>query len=166
MGMFSMEGEIEARTLFESPSNEDNPVISHDSRWIAYETDESGEFQIYVQPFPDLEAGRWRISEDGGRHPLWNPQGGELFYRNGDEMMMVTYRTEPSFSFSSSEILFERPYHQIAASRRHDIAPDGQRFLMLKPMEEGVETAARTEIIVVDNFFDELKRLAPAAVEE
>jgi len=94
--------------------------------------------------------------------PIWNPNGRELFYRTGDKMMAVDITTEPNFKAGKPRVLFERHYEPTPATGpNYDVSPDGQRFLMLKPGEQ--ETAAPTQINVVLNWSEELKRRVPTA---
>jgi hypothetical protein len=114
-----------------------------------------------VKPYPG-PGGKWQISTDGGTEPLWNHNGRELFYRNGDRMMAVDISTQPGFAAGKPRQLFERHYlaNPIGNARpNYDISADGQRFLMVKPVDQ--EEAARTQINVVLNWTEELKRLVP-----
>ncbi|HXQ25319.1 MAG TPA: protein kinase [Candidatus Acidoferrales bacterium] len=140
---------------------EDAPQFSPDGRWIAYASDESGRREIYVQPYPG-PGGKWQISTDGGTEPLWNHNGRELFYRNGNRMMAVDIGTQSGFAVGKPRMLFEGPYLKNGvgyARPNYDVSPDGQRFLMIKPIEQ--EQAAPTQINVVLNWTEELKRLVP-----
>jgi Tol biopolymer transport system component len=122
-------------------------------------SDESGRYEIYVQPYPG-PGGKRQISTDGGAEPVWNPNGRELFYRSGDKMMAVDITTQPNFTVGKPQMLFEGPYAPIAATtRNYDVSPDGQRFLMLKTSEQA--QAAPTQINVVLNWFEELKQKVP-----
>jgi Tol biopolymer transport system component len=137
--------------------NEAAPRFSPDDRWLAYMSDESGGNEVYVQPYPG-PGGKYQISTEGGTEPVWNPNGRELFYRNGNKMMAVDVITQGTFSAGKPRMLFEGQYQPIASSsRNYDVSPDGQRLLMLKPVEQ----AAATQIVVVQNFFEELKRRVP-----
>ena len=116
--------------------NESVPRFSPDGRWLAYISNESGRFEIYVQPYPG-PGGKWQISTDGGTEPVWNPNGRELFYRSGDKMMAVDIATQPSFVAGKPRMLFEGPYVPTPLTiPNYDVSPDGQRFLMLKPSEQ------------------------------
>ena len=140
-------------------SNENEPRFSPDGRWLAYISDESGRVEVYVQPYPG-PGGKWQISTEGGTEPVWNPNGRELFYRNGDKMMTVDISTQPGFAASTPRMLFEGRYEQPPVPvHNFDVSPDGQRFLMLKPVEQ--EQAAPTKINVVLNWFEELKQKVP-----
>jgi len=153
----SMEGERTSQPLFQSPFNEIKGMISPDGHWIAYESNESGR-QIYVRPFPNVEEGKWQISRDGGQEPVWAPQGQELFYRNGEAMMVVGIKTEPTFTVGSPIVLFTGKYTTTVTGVSYDISPDGQRFLMMKGADE---EEGQSQINVVLNWFEELKRLVP-----
>ena len=140
-----------------TPSNETAPRFSPDGHFIAYASDESGRFEIYVRPYPG-PGGKWQISTEGGTEPVWNPQGRELFYRSGNKMMAVDVATQLTFSAGKPKMLFEGRYVPTPRSfPDYDVSPDGQRFLMLKANEQ-----ASTQINVVLNWFEELKQKVPA----
>jgi Tol biopolymer transport system component len=149
-----------AQPFLQTQFNESTPQFSPDGRWLAYVSDESGRKEIYVQPYPG-PGGKWQISTEGGVEPLWNRNGRELFYRSGKKMMAVEVATKPSFSVGTPKMLFEGGYQLLPAisTPNYDVSPDGQRFLMLKPVESA--QAAPTQINVVLNWFEELKRRVP-----
>jgi serine/threonine-protein kinase len=145
---------------FASPVFEDAPQISPDGHWMAYASEESGRREIYVQPFPGT-GGKRQVSAEGGTEPQWNPNGHELFYRDGDKMMAVDINTQDGFAAGKARELFQGNYlrNPITYARpNYDVSRDGQRFLMLKPIDEH---AAPTQINVVLNWTEELKRLVP-----
>ena len=158
--ILSMEGDLVAEPLLQTPFQESNPAISPDGQYLAYQTDESGQNQIYVRPFPNVEDGKWQISSDGGTGPVWGPSGQELFYRNQDAMMVVGIETEPTFIPGSPAVLFTGRYTG-ASRRNYDISPDGQRFLMIKEAEQSAEASTKTELIMILNWFEELKERVP-----
>ena len=147
--------------LLQTRFNELNAEISPDGRWVAYESDESGAYEIYVRPFPDVNAGRWQISSGGGRKALWNRNGRELFFvSSAGAMMAVPIEATASFSSRAPARLFEGNYYFGGASslgRTYDVSRDGQRFLMIKQ-----DAARATSLSIVLNWQEELKRLAPA----
>jgi eukaryotic-like serine/threonine-protein kinase len=148
-----------AEPFLRTPFNEAAPQFSPDGRWLAYVSDESGRNEIYMQPYPG-PGGKWQISTEGGREPLWNRNGRELFYRSGNKMMSVEISTKPSFSAGTPKVLFEGQYQSLLISTpNYDVSPDGKRFLMLKPVEQ--VQAAPTQINVVLNWFEELKQKVP-----
>jgi len=138
--------------------NETAPAFSPDGHWLAYASDESGRFEIYVQPYPG-PGGKYQVSTDGGTEPIWNPHGKELFYRSGEKMMAADIAMQPSFSAGKPKMLFQGPYLPSAITYPYyDVSPDGQRFLMIKLDEQ---TSALTQIVVVQNWFEELKQKVP-----
>jgi serine/threonine-protein kinase len=149
-----------AQPFLHTQFNESTPKFSPDGRWLAYVSDESGRKEIYVQPYPG-PGGKWQISTEGGVEPLWNRNGRELFYRNGKKMMSVEIATKPSLSAGTPKMLFEGAYQSLPgiSNPNYDVSPDGQRFLMLKPVEQS--QAAPTQINVVLNWFEELKQKVP-----
>jgi Tol biopolymer transport system component len=150
-----LQGDRKPRPLLQTSFNEWQPRFSPDGRWLAYTSNESGSAEVYVQPFPSLDA-KWKISTDGGAEPLWSPIGRELFYRNGDKMMAVTLETKPAFAVSKSRLVFEAPYAHISSDiPNFDVARDGQRLLMVK---ENQEKATVTRLNVVVNWFEDLKQ--------
>jgi serine/threonine-protein kinase len=148
-----------AQPFLKTPFNESAPSFSPDGHWLAYVSDESGRYEVYVQPYPG-PGGRYQISTDGGNEPVWNPNGKELFYRSVEKMMAVDITTQPSFTVGKSKMLFQGSYVPAgAAFPYYDVSPDGQRFLMIKPGEQSSFSA--TQIVVVQNWFEELKRRVP-----
>jgi serine/threonine-protein kinase len=158
IGVLSMEGERTSKPLLQNEFDEMRPAISRDGSWIAYMSNEAGRGEIYVRPFPNVEDAKWQISSDGGISPFWAANGEELFYSNGEAMMVVKIETESSFRHGRPQVLFSGSY-VFAGARNYDISPDGKRFLMIKEAEQTGETG--TELIVVENWFSEIKRLVP-----
>jgi eukaryotic-like serine/threonine-protein kinase len=148
-----------AQPFLRTPFNENAPRFSPDSRWLAYVSDESGRNEVYVQPYPG-PGGKWQISTEGGTEPVWNRNGRELFYRSGDKMMAVNIATQSGFTAGTPRLLFQGQYVPASTSSpNYDVSADGQRFLMLKRSEQA--GAAPTQINVVLNWFEELKRRVP-----
>jgi len=155
------DGEVEP--LLVSEGNERIPALSPDGKWLAYVSDESGRDEVFVTNFPDLK-GKWQVSTEteGGREPVWAPDGTAIYYRDGASLIAVPVKTERGFSPGRARPLFKDVYVPRSTSRNYDIHPDGKRFLMIKKVEqEGEEEVPITELIVVENWFEELKRLAP-----
>jgi Tol biopolymer transport system component len=154
-------GQRLVRTPFvRTPFNEISPTFSTDGRWLAYASDASGRYEIYVQPYPGL-GGRWQISTEGGTEPVWSRNGRELFYRSGDKMMAVEIDARSSFSAGKPKSLFQGRYLPATAQNvNYDVSPDGRRFLMIKP---GGEEQAPTQVNLVLSWFEELKRLVPVS---
>lgn len=154
--VLSLEGERRAHPLVQTPAAEAGGVFSPDGRWIAYDSNESGRLEVYVQPFPG-PGRRWQISTEGGRQAVWAKNGREIFYRSGDKMMAVEVATEPSFSLSRPKMLFEGNYAgdiEWFGYANYDVAEDGQSFLMIRSEEE----SAPARIHVVLNWAEELSK--------
>ncbi|MHC4327374.1 MAG: protein kinase domain-containing protein [Planctomycetota bacterium] len=151
----SVEDSNTPRPLLCESWNERSGVFSPDGNWIAYQSDREGSDEVYVTPFPGPVAKK--ISTGGGHQPMWSRDGKELFYRAGDKMKAAIIETEPEFTVTDSEELFAGK-HLAGWGRSYDVSGDGQRFLMVK---EGEEKRAATQLIVVLNWFEELKRLVP-----
>ena len=150
-------GDREAQRFLQTRVNDGAPAFSPDGRWLAYASDESGRFEIYVQPYPG-PGRKWQISAEGGTEPVWNRNGRELFYRSGNKMVVVDTITQPSFFAGRPRVLFEGQYQpNPTMNPNYDVSPDGQRFLMVKPGPEQEQTP--TQINVVLNWTEELKRL-------
>ena len=124
--MLSLDGAPKTEPLLQTPFAERNPQISPDGHWLAYESNESGQEEIYVRPFPKVVDGLWQISVGGGNVPLWARSGRELFYRNGDSVMSVAVQTTPTFSAGTPTKLFQG--YVSGLGRTYDVARDGQRF--------------------------------------
>ena len=127
-----MDGERTPWPFFQSPFIEAEPHFSPNGRWLAYQSNESGKYEIYVRPFPSGEEAKEQVSTEGGSEPIWSGNG-ELFYRNGDKMMVVDIKTEPSLSVGTPRLLFEGSFDTMPIPlTNYDVTSDGQRFLMIK----------------------------------
>jgi eukaryotic-like serine/threonine-protein kinase len=151
--------------LVQSSFAERNGVVSPDGRWLAYEANDSGREEVFVRPFPDVNSGRWPVSTAGGIRPLWAPSGQELIYvAPTGALMSVRLERGPSWAASTPTLLVKEGYSTVpggAYGRTYDISPDGQRFLMIK--DGGTDqTAAPPQLIVVQHWQEELKRLVAA----
>lgn len=129
-------------------------AISPDGRWVAYTSDETGEYRVYVRPFPPTEE-RFTISTEAySEEPVWSYDGTELYYRNGRRWMRVRIRHEPTFSAGQPEFLFAGDYINLAG-RSYDVAPDGCFLLLAAPEEPN----SRSRLRVVTNWVGEVERL-------
>jgi Tol biopolymer transport system component len=159
-----LDGSHRVAPLVQSPSIERNGMVSPDGRWLAYESNESGRFEISVRPFPDVNRGHWQVSTGGGTRPLWAPSGQELVYVSPTgALMRVGVERAATWAATPPTQLVKEGYATIPGSlsgRSYEIAPDGQRFLMIK--EGGADqTAPPASLVVVQHWLDELKRLVP-----
>jgi serine/threonine-protein kinase len=141
--------------------NELNAEFSPDGRWLAYRSNESGRDEIYVRPFPDVAGTLWQISTDGGEQPAWAKSGDELFYRGLDgSLMRVPVELQPRFAAGTPTKLFEGGFMG-GPGRAYDVSPDGSRFLMITEGQSSGDDSSPPQIVVVQNWFEELKGLAP-----
>ena len=140
-------------------------MVSPDGRWLAYESNESGRFEISVRPFPEVSRGHWQVSTSGGTRPLWAPSGQELVYVSPTgALMRVGVEPGPSWAATPPTQLVKEGYVTIPGNlsgRSYEISLDGQRFLLIKEGGGADQTAAPPQIIVVQHFDEELKRLVP-----
>lgn len=156
--LLDLVGEPKQRPFLETPFGEPFGVVSPDGRFLAYISNESGTWEIYVRPFPGPGGGKWKISNEGGIQPVWARSGREIFYRNGDKMMAIATETEPAFRAGTPVVLFEGKFHRPdVAFAQYDVAADGKHFVMIQDVESGP-----TQIHVVLNWFEELKQRVPS----
>ena len=159
VGTLSMDGDQMVDWLLEGEYDEGHAEVSPDGRWLAYMSAESGQQEVYVGPFPNVDEARWQISTNGGSSPLWGPGGRELFYLQGTGVLLaVTVETDPTFNPGNPALVFEGPYHRDGFAQGYDVSLDGQRFLMIKERTDAFDVS---QIIVVQNWLEELKRLVP-----
>ncbi len=138
-------------------------TFSPDSRWVAYTSDERGSRTIYVQPVPATGA-KYQISKnDDGHHPMWSPDGKELFYvPDPSSFAVVTIATQPSFTFGDPVSVPRRFTESPSTERSIDITPDGKWFVAVSPAGMTASgTPAHEEIIIILNWFEELKARVP-----
>jgi serine/threonine-protein kinase len=132
-----------------------DPQVSPKGNWLAYQSDESGRFEIYVRPYPDVERGRWQISAGGGTSPRWTPDGGELMYLATSGLTSVPVSTGATFSAGQPRALFAVKPFGGRLGGDYEIAPDGQKFLFIL---DGPPAAVRpAHVVVVENWVEELK---------
>ena len=131
--------------------------LSPDGRWLAYVSNRTGSNEVFVRPFPDVGASLQQVSANGGTEPVWAHSGRELFYVNGaSELVAVQVSTDPGFALGQQEVLFSvAGYMRHSAYAMYDVTPDDQRFMMLRIGNE--ENAAASELILVTNWFEELR---------
>ncbi len=159
--MLKLEGGDRKPHLFlQTAANEDGAIFSPDGRWLAYQSNETGRYEVFVRPFPG-PGGKSQISTDGGTEPLWARNGRELFYRNGDKMMAASVQTKPMFAAAKPNLLFtgKSAAGVFGFRPNYDVSPDSQRFLMVK---EAVRAQSASQINFVLNWFEDLKRRVPS----
>jgi len=152
--------------LVQTPFIERNGVVSPNGRWLAYEANDAGRFEISVRPYPDVDSGgRFQVSAAGGTRPLWSRNGRELFYVSlTGALMRVGIDNGPASATAPTQLIGEGylTAPPIDLGRTYDVSPDGQRFLMIKDGDGTAQTAASRSIIVVQHWGEELKRLVPS----
>jgi len=158
-----LDGTPRVEPLLQTPFDERNAAIAPDGRWMAYESSDSGLSQVYVRPFPNVADAQHQISTAGGRTPVWAPNGRELFFANGSSMMSATVQLTPTFSAGNPTKLFDGPPLVLdgrfigGTLPTFDISRDGQRFLMIRENAVSSEGNTPASMIVVQNWFEELK---------
>jgi WD40 repeat protein/predicted Ser/Thr protein kinase len=138
------------------------PSFSPDGRWLAYQSNESGTFEVYVRAFPPPssgQGGKWQVSNSGGITARWSRSGHELVYQSGDQIMAASY------SVKGDTFVPEKPRVWIAkvGGTEWDLAPDGKRVVVVRPVETAEAPRQEHEVVFLENFFDELRRRAPAS---
>ena len=128
------------------------PDLSPDGRFLAYESNESGQHEVYVQPFP-RGGGKRQVSTNGGRQLRWRGDSKEVFYVEGDTLVAVSVTTGPTFSVGSPRRLFDAQDAFVGRGHRYDVSADGQRFVMVETLEEPPPPLIR----VVENWFAEFR---------
>lgn len=147
----TLEGDRKPQIFLQSAFNEQRPALSPDGRWIAYQSDESGRYEIYVRPFPG-PGGKWQISTHDGAGPFWSPKGRELYfyYRVDQRIMAATVETGSSFKHATPRSLFN---YRAPVVTTFSISPDGQRFLL----PQGSDASETNDIVVVLDWAQGLK---------
>ena len=147
---------VEPAPFLASTFNEAWPKFSPDGRYVAYVSDESGRFEVYVRAYSG--QAKWTVSQEGGSEPWWPRGGRELFYRRGgavNQVIAVPVETEGSFKMGTPRVLFEGPYDISGAGDQHyDVSPDGREFAMLR-----VGEAAQVDVVL--HWNEEMKALVP-----
>ena len=148
----SLEPDGEAFVMLRTNANEARPQISPDGKFVAYQSDVSGRWEVYVMPFPRGE-GRLQISTAGGEMAAWNPRGGELFFISGDDLLAVSVTLEPALKAGRPQQLFAgktvgtqlvRPRYLEAF---YTVAPDGRSFVVVKGQGMGT-----SDVVVADGL--------------
>jgi len=149
----------EPRAFIRTTAREAGARFSPDGKYLVYASDETGRFEINVAEFPG-PGGRWQISSDGGREPVWGAGSGEIFYRSGENLVSVPVQTEPVFRAGKPLVLFHGGYEGLLGNLGapdFDVTADGKRFLMIRSPELNLKL---TQIRVVLDWFEELKTAA------
>ena len=150
--------------FLEGDFNAEGANFSPDGRYAAYLSQETGEREIYIRPYQG-SGGQVTVSVGGGQEPMW-AKNGDLFYRNlsGERMFVVPVATEPKLKVGTPVLLFRGPFYVPATGSprpQYDVTADGQRLLMLTTRSNPDSPSARPRIVIVQGWFEELRRLVP-----
>jgi serine/threonine-protein kinase len=138
------------------------PVFSRDGRWVAYASNESGTYEIYVRPFAG-PGGKWQISTGGSLYAFWSQDGRELFYETLDNhIMVVDYTTKGDSFMPGRPRLWSEEQIYDTGTINAALAPDGKRFAVFPRPETAEEGKGSLHVTFLLNFFDELRRRIPA----
>jgi len=148
-------------TVFlDGPSVENEPCFPQKGRWLASTSFESGRAEVYVRPFPG-PGGKWQVSAEGGTYPTWSRTRSELFYGTPDRIMVPPYTVEgDSFRADTPRLWSDARFALRPRQRSFDLHPDGNRFAVA-PVPETQAGVKQDKVVLIFNFFDELRRLAP-----
>jgi serine/threonine-protein kinase len=160
----TLDGVRRVEPVLEGEATEATAEVSPDGRWIAYNSDESGQFEVYVRPYPRTDGGPWKISAAGGRQPLWSPDGREVYYRDfTGALMAVPVTPSPTFIVGTAMKLLDGSRYRGGGSqlsgRTYDVARDGSRFLMIKT--ENPRGVTPRTVVITQNWAEELKARVP-----
>ena len=162
--LLTLDGSHRVTPLLQTPFDELRGIISPDGHWLAYESNSSGQFEIWVRPFPNTSVAQYQISTSGGTRPAWAHNGKELFFMGVDGALMgvPVEATATKWNAGTPTKLLEPRYYTGGGNpnRSYDVSPDGRRFLMIKAASAD-PTTVPPNIIVVLHFDEELKRLVP-----
>jgi serine/threonine-protein kinase len=155
-----------AELFLGTPFTEAYPAFSPDGRWLAYQSNESGTYEVYVRPFPG-PGGRWQVSTGGGFFPLWSRDGRELLFETGDRVMAVSYTVThtvggDSFTALKPRVWMEALLRDLGITSNYDLAPDGKRLAAMLADDANGDKPP-THLTFLLNFFDELRRRAPSS---
>ena len=142
----------ESIVFSETEFDELSPKISPDGRFVAYQSNESGSYEVYVQPFPE-GPGRTQVSSKGGQQPRWSGDGKEIFYVEADALMAVPVGTTPTFSAETPTLLFQGKGAFADRGHSYDVSADGKRFVIVEPVPGGKSPT----IQVVENWYEEFR---------
>jgi len=158
-----------AQPLLVEEYDEQEPALSPDGRWLAYISNETGAFEVFVRPFPNVNTGKWTVSTDGGTMPVWAHSGRELFFVDGNRGLIAA-EFDSEFDVGSSgspvgekETLFTLPlgYSVSTVNTVFGVAPGDQRFLMARIYRDETQERPDSPFVLVNNFFEELKERVP-----
>jgi hypothetical protein len=143
--------------VVDGPTDEFEPMLSPDGRWLAYASEESGQAEVYVRPFPNTSSGKWQISAEGGIEPVWSAGGRELYYRSfdGNAVWRASLAAGPSAAVRGVVLRIpDGAYEANPRNRLLAVTADGQRFLMINQTGQGDVSG---DLVFVQNILAELR---------
>jgi Tol biopolymer transport system component len=162
---FSEGDNVPREPIYSSTGIITNSRISPDGNWVSYVSVETGINQVYVHPYPDISSGKWQISINGGNEPIWDADSKSIYFIGAeDQLYSVTNLNsdEDQFSASLPEIVLDLENVQFNRTRNYAVHPSGDKFLFMRsPETEGLLNTDVVSLVMVENWFEELKRLAP-----
>jgi serine/threonine-protein kinase len=154
--LLSVDGEHTRVPLIVTKYDEGRAALSPDGRWLAYQSNESGRYEIYVRPFPDVDSGKWPVSTGGGEEPRWSRDGRTLFFISDQKLLAAEVATEPTFSSRPAQKAFDLvDYQPTGVPFPFDVSPDGKRILL-----DRSAARRRADIVVVQNWLVDLEQHA------
>ena len=156
------DGDTSERILIEDQNTQMLAAFSPDGRWLAYASDESGNFQVYVRPFPNTRLAKRQVSTGTGFAPRWSRSGRELFYYDaGLHLWAVEVIPGPVFANGTPRRLFSAAAFGPLTNNQFDVAADGRRFLFTRDVSNSAGGTEQDDLVFVQNFFEELKAKVP-----
>ena len=151
--------EGKAERLLDSEFNEAGAVVSPDGQWVAYHSDESGNSEVFVRPFPNVDEGKWQVSVGGGTWARWSGNGKHIYYAAPQRpgIMRVSVESGEGFRVGSAEVFVEVESLAAGFGTIWDLHPDGRALIV----ERRPDDVVPPEIVLVQNFLAELERLVP-----
>jgi len=136
----------DVRILLDGEFAQVDPQVSPDGRWLAYQSDETGRFEIYVRPYPNVNTGRWTVSTQGATTPRWSRDGRELFAAVNGAIVSVGHADASTFTPHPTRTLFRVDAFEGRLGRDYEIGPDG-RFLILEPLPRATTPPAQVVVV-------------------
>ena len=153
IALLSVSGERTRMPLIATKFDEGRATLSPDGRWLAYQSNDSGRYEVYVRPFPDVESGKWPVSSGGGEDPRWSRDGRTLFYISGQKLLSSDVVTDPTFiSRPSQKVADLGDYQPTGIPFPFDVSPDGKRILLDRAFRR------RSDIVVVQNWLADVEQ--------
>jgi serine/threonine-protein kinase len=155
IALLSVSGERTRQPLIATNYDEGRAALSPDGHWLAYQSNESGRYEVYVRPFPDVDGGKWTVSTSGGEDPRWSRDGRTLFFISGQKLLSAEVSTDPTFSSRPPQKAFDLiDYQPTGIPFPFDVSPDGKRILLDGPARR------KADIVVVQNWLADVEQRA------